>query len=91
MDLQATATLEMVEGVQERLEKELLGAWRSGYDYLYVAPEVHTSADSDMKDLAFTFDYQVLPSHGRLVHNPFDVPMEEYDLRNLTVAEYQEL
>ena len=88
--LSLTATAEVAEGVAKRLEKELIGAWRAGYDYLYVAPDITHREPQDRSELSVNITYKVLPLNHELQHNPFDVPMERYDLDSLTTEEYNE-
>lgn len=46
-----------VEAFNERIEKEILGAWRAGYDYL------HLHYDTSVNEgFMFTYDYTAVPT-----------------------------
>jgi len=85
MDLQTTVSLELADTLTGEIEREIIGAWRAGYEYLYIAPDIENTADvTDRSNLTFTVSYKVFPSHRQLNHNPFDVALEEYHLKDLT-------
>lgn len=90
--LTMTATVKAQEQMAERVEKELIGAWRAGYDYLYVAPDITSQREPthDKSELTLSLSYRVLPTHYELSHNPFEAPMEQFNLKDLTVAEYKD-
>jgi len=90
--LTMTATVKAQEQMAERLEKELIGAWRAGYDYLYVAPDITSQREPthDKSELVMSVSYKVLPCNHELSHNPFETQMERYDLKDLTVVDYKE-
>lgn len=54
-----------VEALHERLEKELLGAWRAGYDYLHVYND-HGTEPLGREGLSerYTINQYVLPGHS---------------------------
>ena len=65
--------------VAARREKELLGAWRTGHDFLYVV----TDRDNPNRMLFHPSDYPKFP------HGP-DVRVERFDLRDLTAEQVRE-
>lgn len=89
VDIDYSITIQTAEDMAERLEKELIGAWRAGYDYLYVAPDIGPMEHNNRTATTLTVQYRVLPSNHELEHNPLDVSMTRYDLTELTVEEYQ--
>lgn len=65
--------------VAARTEKELLGAWRTGHDFLYVV----TDRNNPNRMLFHPSDYPKFP------HGP-DVIVERYDLRGVTAEQVRE-
>lgn len=60
-DLELTDTL---EEFSERMDKEILGAWRAGYDYLHVYEEIPELARTDVDSLdSISFSQYVHPSN----------------------------
>lgn len=73
----------VIEAKQERLDKELYGAWRAGYDYLHTVEYISSG---------FRARPGFLPSDSRF--NPFDRGARStYDLRDeaLTMEEKRKL
>lgn len=88
--LEMKATVKAQENIAERLEREVIAAWRAGYDYLYVAPDIEPTTTDSRIEINMSVSYKVLPTEHQLNHNPFDVSMEELDLTELTVEKIQE-
>lgn len=88
--LEMKVTVKTQENIAERLEKEVTAAWRAGYSYLYVAPDIEPKTTDSRTEVNMSVSYKVLPTERQLNHNPFDVSMEEYDLTELTVEKIQE-
>jgi len=72
--------------VQERLEWELRGAWRAGYDWLHVYEPVRELARNAPGDFSVTF--RVLPSHSKTRPSPDELRyLHSYDLRGVSAGE----
>jgi len=83
-DLSAEVTKEF----NERLEYEILGAWRAGYDFLHVYEEDTLSTQPlgtvDMVEDALTFSQYVLPSNNEHPIRPDGVAYAyTYDLTSV--------
>jgi len=81
---------EAVEGAgrafQERLEWELRGAWRAGYDWLHVYEPIQELARVAPGDFSVTF--RILPSHSKTRPSPDELRyLHSYDLRDVSAAE----
>lgn len=71
--------VKQARAVEARKEKELLGAWRTGYKFLYVV----TDRDNPNRLLFHPSDYPKFP------HGP-DVIVKRYDLRDVTAEQVRE-
>ena len=73
------------ESMMERLDYELLAAWRMGYDYAYIWTKHQTKDwDGDWLD-SFEVEIGVLPSNDPDWHPSRELGVvEQYDLRELT-------
>ena len=89
--LDMSSTRELTRRVMERLERELEGAWRAGFDFLYVVTHNEIVGWDDPSREAFTVKQSYIPSNRPDRHppNPMDV-MKRYDLRNVSYAEIQD-
>lgn len=74
---------ELAEGPMRRLERECFGAWRAGYDFLYVV----TGYDASPR-MGLHIGY--IPSNRETYPHPPDVRVERYDLRGITREEIEE-
>ena len=52
-----SAVRSAMEAFNERVEKEILGAWRAGYDYLHLHHDTSVS-----EEFMFTYNYTAVPS-----------------------------
>lgn len=64
-DIAGNATERLSQQYAERMDKELHGAWRAGYDYLHVyqEPQTHSLARESLTE-SFTMSHYVLPSNN---------------------------
>ena len=68
----------------ERIEQELRGAWRAGYDYVHVYDELPSGEPGE----TFTLRQYVLPSNGEQPPRPPELQYRHtYDLTSVSDAE----
>lgn len=79
-DITTEYAVKKAQAVAARTEKELLGAWRTGHDFLYVV----TDRDNPNWMLFHPSDWPKFP------HGP-DVRVKRYDLRDVTTEQLREL
>jgi hypothetical protein len=61
MGITTEASERVAQAMNERLEKEVIGAWRAGYEYLHVHHPIQTTNYEPISK--FTVRYKVLPSN----------------------------
>lgn len=89
-ELVESATTQLVTRMTERLEQELLAAWRMDYDFVYVCH--HLGVDDVGGDQTFGYSMSVQPSVHRQPPDMRKSAMDtliQYDLRDVTRAEIQ--
>jgi len=91
-DLCHEKPLEAARAIDDRLETELLGAWRAGYNWLHVYQPLETANAAGAQDLTetITLGLIVYPTHHKRA--PEAVPTEyryvqSYDLRSVSTTE----
>jgi len=88
-------TPKVVKWINERIEKEVKGAYRAGYNYIYIG-EPRTPLDWEPDTDKFTISYHAIPSYTPV--REWDEPLpkgsdwvwREYDLTELSPEEYVE-
>lgn len=89
--LRTSATEELTRQLVDRLEYELEGAWRAGFDFLYVVTYNDIAGYDDSDFEAFTVKRSYIPSNNPDRRPPEPMAtMERYDLRGVTTAEIRE-
>jgi len=93
-ELMTEAVASMTKAVIGRLELELHGAWRAGYNFLYVVTDRGTLSPSAARGSFSTDDAGVskvyIPSQSPRLRPPDQsVKVERYDLRDVTRAEVE--
>ena len=69
-DLITDAHEKVMKAIHERLEKELRGAWRAGYDYVHVYAEPPGKALAQPLDESVTFTQYILPTNQKIPPQP---------------------
>jgi len=80
----------------ERLEGEVLAAWRMDYDFLYVChhARVPRGSGTERGNASFSYSMTVIPSNSKRPPDVRETAMdtaEEYDLRDVTCEQIQEV
>lgn len=76
----------IISGYQERLERELIGAWMAGYDYLDVAQDHHHASTQAGGTVMQPMRYAFIPRTDPAPDAPViteNYRVERYDLRVL--------
>lgn len=91
MSLATDAMEQAVSAMTERLDKELRGAYRAGYDYLYVGnPRTPLVQRGDVQ--SFKLRLAVMPSNSEQSPLPErEYVVSQYDLTDLHPAEYRDI
>ena len=91
MDMIQEATTRVAEAFAERLEYELRGAWRAGYDYVHVYDEDPAKRLSRELGDSFSVSQYVLPSNQKIPPRPDTRRYRHtYDLTSASDAEIRE-
>jgi len=91
LDIDVTAATEVAESMAERLEYELLAAWRMDYDYCYVWTK-HGTEDCGTDRLNLTVKMGILPSNDPDWSPGMSIGVaERHDLRSLTREQVREI
>jgi hypothetical protein len=85
MSIRTGALQSAIDEMNERMEREVLGAWRAGYEYLHVYNPVVSAYDSDDPHL---FSQYVLPSNRPPLEDVGDVRYAySFELGDVDAAE----
>lgn len=68
--------------INKRLDREVIAAWRAGYDYLHFI-DTPNAENWDPTHLAFNYTYRVIPSDKPRYAVEYGGHAETYDLRGL--------
>ncbi|QPL12224.1 hypothetical protein HrrHc1_015 [Halorubrum phage Hardycor1] len=96
-DLVDEALTEFMRRHARRLERELVGAWRAGYEYVYVATEPTTLSTAfepdEAGDAAIRIDRTFVPTHEQVSGDTFDdrLTVTEYHVGDLDAEQVREV
>ena len=91
MDVLQEATTRVAEAFAERLEYELRGAWRAGYDYVHVYGDGPGDIRSVELNEQFSVTQYILPSNQKQPPRPQTREYRyTYDLTSVSDAEIRE-
>lgn len=91
VNIKEKTTVRAARNVSERIDKELMGAWRAGYEWVYIRSATMYEPAQGPNNWIWNMSYRVLPTEDRLHHNPFDEPMSEYhvgEMKSLHIEKY---
>jgi len=91
-DLLDGAMESLITEMHQQLERELLGAWRAGYDYVHVYSDTLTTRGSTPPHKTFRLRQYVLPTNSERPPTPHGRQYAyTYDLRNVSAFTVEQI
>ncbi|WP_153952979.1 hypothetical protein [Halosegnis longus] len=91
-DLTLNAESRLLHETLRRIDREVRGAYRAGYHYIYVGRPSPATLGESAGDASIAYSCAIVPALDELEHDelPGEYQWTEYDLRSISPAEYRE-